>query len=172
MHAIEEHEPFGQETTGPRVLRNANNIRNRVKREGRRAGHRVDSHQRLYTFVHQASKYAIQLGIRVISNLPMDAVKPRQSSGSPTPDVTAHAIIVISDAFCVACEALFDAIGEECETMLQTTTPTTADAPPSTTATASSPLRVVPSASPDRVVPSPTSAPLSNNRVKTILGDA
>ena len=122
MHAIEEHEPFGVETTGPRVLRNENNLRNRVKREGRRATTRTASHQRLYNFVYFASKTAIQLAFRVLSQLPPIAPLPTAPSGSAidTSAVT-HGILVMSDALCAAAEAMFDAIGDECEITLQTT---------------------------------------------------
>ena len=140
MHAIEEHEPFGVETTGPRVLRNENNLRNRVKREGRRATTRTASHQRLYNFVYFASKTAIQLAFRVLSQLPPIAPLPTAPSGSAidTSAVT-HGILVMSDALCAAAEAMFDAIGDECEITLQTTP--IQDASTSTTQPASSPLR-------------------------------
>ena len=142
MHAIEEHEPFGVETTGPRVLRNESTVRNRVKREGRRAATRVASHQRLYNFVYFASRNAIQLGYRVVSQLPIDVAKTITTPGGSTIDsnAVAYAILVMSDALCAAAEAIFDAIGDECETTLQTTTPIRADASTSTALPASSPL--------------------------------
>ena len=142
MQAIEEHEPFGGEAAGSRVLRNDNNVRNRVKREGRRAATRVASHQRLYNFVYFASRNAIQLGYRVVSQLPIDVAKTITAPGGSTIDSNAvtYAILVMSDALCAAAEAIFDAIGDECETTLQTTTPIRADASTSTALPASSPL--------------------------------
>ena len=74
MDAIEGHEPFGEEANGPRVLRNEQTNRNRVKREGRRAATRADSHQRLYDFAFWHCRNAIQLVYRAFSEVPFDMV--------------------------------------------------------------------------------------------------
>ena len=130
MHAIEQNEPFGEETTGPRVLRNESNIRNRVKREGKRAATRAASHQRLYNFAYTVCRGAIQfcaLLVRAAGRAILRAVDPDDSISIVTPggstmdpkSTASHAMIVMNDALCAAAEGLFDAIGDECESTLE-----------------------------------------------------
>ena len=133
MRAIEGHEPFDVETPGPRVLRNENTLRNRARREGRRASTRSDSHQRVYNFLYSASKTFIQIACRFLtwslSQLSPIAPLPTAQHGSAIDsNAVTHGILVMSDAFLAASEGIFDAIGDECETTLQTTTPIQADA--------------------------------------------
>ena len=129
MDAIEQDGPFGEDT-GPRVLRNESTVRNRVKREGRRAATRSDSHQRIYNILYFAMRSMVKLLVRMVRELYPDAAPITTTSGS-TMDSSAvsHGIIVVSDALCAASEATFDAISDECEVTLQRTR-TQADASP------------------------------------------
>ena len=154
MQAIEEHEPFGGEAAGSRVLRNDNTIRNRVKREGRREATRVASHQMIYNGMYFACRKTVQLSNwltnRVVRYLPIDLVKPITTPGGRDihSDVVTPCILVLNDALCAVAQAIFDGIGDEFEDTLQTTTPIGAGAPRSNAMPASSPLRTPTPASP------------------------
>ena len=146
MRAIENDEPFDVEDPAPRVLRNENTLRNRARREGRRASTRSDSHQRVYNFLYSASKTFIQIACRFLTwslsqfYSPIAPLPTAQHGSAIDSNAVTYAILVMSDALCAAAEAIFDAIGDECETTLQTTTPIRADASTSTALPASSPL--------------------------------
>ena len=154
MRAIENDEPFDVETPGPRVLRNENTLRNRVRREGKRASTRSDSHQRVYNFLYSASKTFIQIACRFLtwslSQLSPIAPLPTAQHGSAIDsNAVTHGILVMSDGFLAASEGIFDAIGDECLMRMQTTPisqqqPAAAsvqEASNSTAEPASSPLR-------------------------------